>query len=217
MFSPARPIPADFEKNVRMGDAVAYCTKCKHHKPPRTHHCKVCGICVMRMDHHCPILQSCVHHHNYKFYLLYLTVPCCLGIFVAIWLRGTFWELLLVLFGGGELSFVDNAIFGAYTNALVIAVGVGWLAREHLFLARYNRSSIEQTVLESTDFQDGDKAELENICTAFGVGPRLPHRLAVLQRVVDGIYWLLPLNGNVPDDSINYNSRLVDPQSIALG
>ena len=30
-----------------------YCKKCQRHKPPRTHHCRVCNKCVLRMDHHC--------------------------------------------------------------------------------------------------------------------------------------------------------------------
>lgn len=29
-----------------------YCKKCAAYKPPRTHHCRRCGACILRMDHH---------------------------------------------------------------------------------------------------------------------------------------------------------------------
>ena len=29
--------------------ASRFCKKCKCYKPPRSHHCRVCGICVLRM------------------------------------------------------------------------------------------------------------------------------------------------------------------------
>lgn len=28
---------------------IRYCMKCEHVKPPRTHHCKVCGKCVLKV------------------------------------------------------------------------------------------------------------------------------------------------------------------------
>ena len=36
---------------------LVYCTKCSAYQPHRTHHCKVCQRCIMRMDHHCPLIQ----------------------------------------------------------------------------------------------------------------------------------------------------------------
>lgn len=29
-----------------------YCYKCEIPKPPRSHHCSICGQCIARMDHH---------------------------------------------------------------------------------------------------------------------------------------------------------------------
>lgn len=35
----------------RRGGGLRRCKTCREAKPPRTHHCKRCGICVLRMDH----------------------------------------------------------------------------------------------------------------------------------------------------------------------
>lgn len=48
------------------------CTECNASKPPRTHHCRHCHLCILRFDHHCPALSACVGLHNHKFFLLFL-------------------------------------------------------------------------------------------------------------------------------------------------
>lgn len=34
--------------------SVKWCKTCQIWKPNRTHHCRVCDACVLKMDHHCP-------------------------------------------------------------------------------------------------------------------------------------------------------------------
>ena len=42
------PPPPDFD-----GENCPKCEKCGNWKPPRTHHCSLCGTCTLKMDHHC--------------------------------------------------------------------------------------------------------------------------------------------------------------------
>lgn len=49
-----------------------YCRKCKQLKPPRCHHCSICGRCILKMDHHCVWVVNCIGALNYKFFLLFL-------------------------------------------------------------------------------------------------------------------------------------------------
>ena len=49
-----------------------YCKECDQVKPPRAHHCHICGKCVLRMDHHCPWIGNCVGLRNHKLFWLFL-------------------------------------------------------------------------------------------------------------------------------------------------
>ncbi|KAI3974278.1 hypothetical protein MKX01_030947, partial [Papaver californicum] len=51
---------------------VRVCRKCNQLKPPRCHHCSVCGRCILKMDHHCVWVVNCVGALNYKYFLLFL-------------------------------------------------------------------------------------------------------------------------------------------------
>lgn len=52
-------------------EIVSICKKCVSPKPPRTHHCTVCGKCILKMDHHCPWLNNCVGHFNHRYFFMF--------------------------------------------------------------------------------------------------------------------------------------------------
>lgn len=62
---------------------IRYCEKCNLIKPDRCHHCSICGVCILRMDHHCPWINNCVSFTNYKFFVLFLGYTFALCLFVA--------------------------------------------------------------------------------------------------------------------------------------
>jgi len=53
-------------------EKLQYCKICDAHKPPRAHHCRRCGRCVLKMDHHCPFVGTCVGHHNHKPFMAFV-------------------------------------------------------------------------------------------------------------------------------------------------
>ncbi|KAG2230980.1 hypothetical protein INT48_002759 [Thamnidium elegans] len=49
-----------------------FCKTCHVYKPPRSHHCRYCGRCVLKMDHHCPWINNCVGHDNYGHFVRFI-------------------------------------------------------------------------------------------------------------------------------------------------
>jgi hypothetical protein len=75
-YEPPNPanLTEPFECANSKGD-WSYCTKGScggAWKPPRTHHCSICGICRIGFDHHCPWLGNCVTIYDMKAFLLFL-------------------------------------------------------------------------------------------------------------------------------------------------
>ncbi|XP_062841578.1 palmitoyltransferase ZDHHC23-B isoform X2 [Trichomycterus rosablanca] len=60
------------ESGQEDGDGRNWCQVCKLVKPPRAGHCRICGVCVLRMDHHCVWINSCVGQANHCSFLLTL-------------------------------------------------------------------------------------------------------------------------------------------------
>ncbi|KAF7669280.1 hypothetical protein LDENG_00203130 [Lucifuga dentata] len=50
------------------------CPVCRVVRPPRAGHCRICGICVLRLDHHCVWINSCVGQANHCSFLLTLVL-----------------------------------------------------------------------------------------------------------------------------------------------
>ncbi|XP_034562123.1 palmitoyltransferase ZDHHC23 isoform X2 [Notolabrus celidotus] len=48
-----------------------WCPVCKVVRPPRAGHCRICGVCVLRLDHHC---VCCVGQANHRSFLLTLVL-----------------------------------------------------------------------------------------------------------------------------------------------
>ena len=51
---------------------IRFCRTCNQFKPDRSHHCKYCGTCYLKMDHHCIWFDNCITISNYKYFI------CCI-------------------------------------------------------------------------------------------------------------------------------------------
>ena len=76
---------------------ASWCQQCQTKRPPRCHHCRTCGVCVLEFDHHCIFLNNCIGYYNYRSFLLavfFLTLACWYGV-VALYVP--FYEPLQVI------------------------------------------------------------------------------------------------------------------------
>ncbi|XP_029385352.1 palmitoyltransferase ZDHHC23-B isoform X1 [Echeneis naucrates] len=58
-----------------------WCSTCKVVRPPRAGHCRICGVCVLRLDHHCVWINSCVGQANHRSFLLSLVLFLLTSVF----------------------------------------------------------------------------------------------------------------------------------------
>lgn len=149
MFTDPGRVPPSFTPDIedpdhpiheikRKGGDLRYCKKCRLYKPPRSHHCRICKRCVLRMDHHCVWMNNCVGHANYKVFF----------VFVVYALIACIYSLSLLV---GSLTVDTQQSQGSYRSACIIsgllliplsmALGVflGW----HVYLTLQNKTTIE--------------------------------------------------------------------------
>ena len=60
------------------------CKYCNEIKPLRTHHCSICGSCVIKMDHHCPWVNNCIGQNNQRYFLLFIFHLFFYAFFISI-------------------------------------------------------------------------------------------------------------------------------------
>uniref|UniRef100_A0AC34QKF9 Palmitoyltransferase n=1 Tax=Panagrolaimus sp. JU765 TaxID=591449 RepID=A0AC34QKF9_9BILA len=136
------------------------CNRCHNHKPFNTHHCSMCGECVVNMDHHCVWINKCVgagnHRHFFQF-IGFLTLGCF--IFCAAgyptfyhnyWRPETknmfchleldyFWISSLCLIGD---DFISASVFFSYCLCAIIFVLVGGLFIWNILLISNNQTYV---------------------------------------------------------------------------
>ncbi|XP_042219489.1 palmitoyltransferase ZDHHC20-B-like isoform X3 [Homarus americanus] len=129
--------------NRTMTGDIRYCDKCVQIKPDRCHHCSVCGVCVLKLDHHCPWVNNCVAFTNYKFFILFLGYALLYCLFIgATTLQYfiKFWKVREKNELGEEGKF---HILFVFFVSIMFAISLVSLFGYHIFLVVKNRSTLE--------------------------------------------------------------------------
>ena len=129
----------DAEDPQGQGLKSRYCDKCCIHKPARTHHCKVCKRCILKMDHHCVWINNCVGYTNYKAFII-----CVLNATI-----GSLYSLVIFVC---DLLRTEHDFSIHYVKIIHILAGVvlfslcltiGSLLCWHIYLICHNMTTIE--------------------------------------------------------------------------
>ncbi|KAI6216101.1 Palmitoyltransferase [Aphelenchoides besseyi] len=126
---------------------VPFCYRCQNYKPINAHHCSICQICVLNMDHHCIWINQCVGAENHRYFLQfigYLTTGSIIFVIVS-WttFHRNYWAISSSLsfcglqeltylpwrdsFCVNGMEFVSTAIFFSYVLSIVVFALVGGL------------------------------------------------------------------------------------------
>ncbi|XP_065858029.1 probable protein S-acyltransferase 14 [Euphorbia lathyris] len=156
---------------------IRFCRKCNQFKPPRCHHCSVCGRCILKMDHHCVWVVNCVGAKNYKYFLLFMFYTFLETTLVTLSLL----RLFVAFFtDDGEINETPGtlvATFVTFVLNLSFALSVMGFLIMHIALVLANTTTIEAYEKRINPKWEYDLGRKKNFEQVFGM---------------DKKYWFIP-------------------------
>jgi len=129
---------SSLQETKRSGDR-RHCKWCAKYKPDRCHHCRVCRMCILKMDHHCPWIYNCVGFRNHKYFFLLLMYSAIVTNFITWTMIETVDEVVV---SGDSFVAMFFVLFGETLAAfLALLVTVFW--GFHIWLMLKGMTTIE--------------------------------------------------------------------------
>ncbi|CAD7682313.1 unnamed protein product [Nyctereutes procyonoides] len=181
--------------------AVRFCDRCHLIKPDRCHHCSVCAMCVLKMDHHCPWVNNCIGFSNYKFFLQFLAYSVLYCLYIATTVFNYF-----IKYWRGELPSVRSKFHVLFLLfvACMFFVSLVILFGYHCWLVSRNKTTLEAfctPVFTSGPEKNGfNLGFIKNIQQVFGDNKK---------------FWLIPI-GSSPGDGHSFPMRSMNESQNPL-
>lgn len=121
------------------------CQHCRIIKPDRTHHCRVCKRCILKMDHHCPWINNCVGFGNYKAFQLFLWYTSVFSFYSCFFIAIAAFPTLHL----NNIHFLGIQIICCFILGLLVGFGLAAFGIVHLKMTLENITTIEKSELRS--------------------------------------------------------------------
>lgn len=188
----------EFKRN----GAPRFCRYCAAYKPDRTHHCRSCKRCILKMDHHCPWINNCVGFYNQKFFILFVYYAFLGCLFVGITGIMALKRALFII-GEEEGKQVVGAAFVVIGYCLVTIFGLALLffAVFHTMLVLKGRTTIEMH-----EIRDPSRAR---IVRKYDLGWKKNWKKVFGN---NWLYWFLPVRWSIDGDGLTFESNIEEQQ-----
>lgn len=156
---------SSLQETKRSGDR-RHCKWCAKYKPDRCHHCRVCRMCILKMDHHCPWIYNCVGFRNHKYFFLllfYATIDCHMitwtmleSVKDSVGNETPFMTSFLLLFGETLAAFIGTLVtvfFGFHI----------WLMTKAMTTIEFCEKSLKRTGYDSSVYDHGSLGNIQNV------------------------------------------------------
>ncbi|KAJ3069688.1 Palmitoyltransferase [Podochytrium sp. JEL0797] len=195
---------ASAPKGSTTSNAVRFCRKCDTEKPPRAHHCRECGMCVLKMDHHCPWLNNCVGFYNHGYFLRF-TLSVGFSSSYCLFLYGLYLRHIIRSQSGSLYNYKDfdrfytptptNSTLGVMivniVILLILLLTVGTLSLWQLYYISNNTTTIEVLENDKIDRLKRRGTVSNQAQYPFDLGSAIANLKTVLGPTI--LLWWLPL------------------------
>ncbi|OAY67351.1 probable protein S-acyltransferase 15 [Ananas comosus] len=135
-------VPSSFApetEDPQKGEKSRFCDKCCLYKPPRSHHCRVCKRCVLKMDHHCVWISNCVGYANYKPFIIFVLYAAISSIYSTVIF------MCDIIQRDHDFSGFSMKLFYVLSGCIMVFLSVttSSLLCWHLYLLTHNLTTIE--------------------------------------------------------------------------
>ncbi|KAL0281571.1 UNVERIFIED_CONTAM: hypothetical protein PYX00_002518 [Menopon gallinae] len=156
-------LPLKWQPSDNNTKYLQYCYTCLGYKAPRSHHCRKCDRCVLKMDHHCPWINTCVGHKNHAHFTLFIFFAVCGCIHSTIILSCTLYHAIsrgwYIHYSHNLGTIVNLGLYGfvlcvfALGLSIGVVLAVGALLFFQLRAIIKNRTAIEDWILEKANYR----------------------------------------------------------------
>lgn len=183
-----------------------FCSKCNCYKPDRTHHCRHCNRCVLRMDHHCPWFASCVGFENHRYFiqfLFYALLMCFFAFTMAAAITIQFFKYQLYEEYYIGVNFVFFLVLSMVFTLIIIFFG-GYTAYQ-VCINCTTLESLEpvayRTKLPTSQWRFRRPPDYETLGNIYNIGLR-NNVIQLMGR--NWIEWLFPVPGHLPGNGTSF-------------